>query len=133
MVEVGNIPSKNQHTEFRMNVKTMLDKKDLTIKFILATGAGGQNVNKRKTGVRIVHKPTGIMVKCTTHRTQGMNKKAALERLEEKLAKLNHVDKPRIKTTEVIRTYNKKRNEVHDKRTGNIKPYEDVLNGDIDF
>ena len=111
-----------------------LDKKDLKIQFILATGAGGQNVNKRKTGVRIVHKPTGFMVKCTTHRTQGMNKKAALERLEAKIAKSLEVEPERYKTSDrVIRHYNKPKNRVKDVRTGNIKPYQDVLNGDIDF
>lgn len=111
----------------------MIDKKDLTIEYMLSTGAGGQNVNKRKTACRIVHLPTGIMVKSTKHRTQGKNKKAALAILEEKLVELYHVDKPRITTTKVVRVYNKKRNTVLDKRTGNIKPYQDVLDGDIDF
>lgn len=111
----------------------MIDKKDLTIEYMLSTGKGGQNVNKRKTACRIVHIPTGITVKATKQRTALANKKAALKRLEEKLAEMNHVDKPRIKTTEVVRVYNKKRNEVLDKRTGNIKPYQQVLDGDIDF
>ncbi len=61
---------------------------ELKIEFARSGGAGGQNVNKRETAVRVVHIPTGLSVHADRERTQEANRQAALELLAGKLYKL---------------------------------------------
>ena len=58
---------------------------EIQFQAIRAQGSGGQNVNKVETAVRIVHKPTGVAVRCTQERSQLQNKEKALVILKAKL------------------------------------------------
>ena len=73
-------------------------EEDLEITHFKGSGPGGQNRNKRFTGVRVKHLPTGVVALATERRSQGQNLSAALERLQERLERLFHKPKPRRAT-----------------------------------
>jgi len=81
---------------------------ELSITHLKGSGPGGQNRNKRMSGVRVEHLPTGIVVVATERRSQQQNLSAALERLNEKLRRLVFRPKKRIKTKATISSQKKR-------------------------
>ena len=62
-----------------------LNLADLDITAMRAGGPGGQSVNKTSSAIRVIHKPTGEMVHCQIHKSQGKNRETALKLLRARL------------------------------------------------
>ena len=95
-------------------------KKDFRVDTFRAGGKGGQNQNKRDTGVRITHIETGLSAESREHRTQYQNKVAAFKKLAALICE--HYDdqeqRERYGSTKVIRTYHEPDDRIVDHDTG---------------
>lgn len=73
-------------------------ERDCTVEFFIASGPGGQHRNKVETGVRLVHKPSNMMVTATERRSQYANREAAFTRMAARLEALQRPVTPRKAT-----------------------------------
>ncbi len=127
------------------DVEINIPASDINIDVYKSAGAGGQNVQKNATAVRITHLPTGMVVACQDERSQLQNKQRAMSILKARLYEIEEgkrqeeeaaTRRSQIGTgerSEKIRTYNYPQNRVTDHRV-NISSYNlnGVLDGDID-
>ena len=118
---------------------------DIEMQVFRSSGAGGQHVNKTSSAVRLIHKPTGMVVECQQERSQFQNRDKAMQILR---SRLYEAEQQRVSSqwseerrsqvgtgmrNERIRTYNFPQGRLTDHRIGlTLYKLEDVMNGDLD-
>jgi peptide chain release factor 1 len=126
-------------------IELNINPDDLKMEFFHSRGAGGQNVNKVTTAVRITHLPTGVMASCQDERSQVRNRMKAMAVLRARLLDLEQrkqsesMDKERRmqvgsgQRAEKIRTYNFPQNRVTDHRiSSSFHNLQQILDGELD-
>lgn len=127
------------------DVDVDIDEKDLRVDTYRSGGAGGQNVNKVSSAIRITHIPTGIVVACQQERSQHQNRAKAMAFLRAKLYEMEAEKQRREREntrksmvgsgdrSEKIRTYNYPQGRITDHRIGfTTYRLQEVLDGDVD-
>ena len=122
-----------------------LRPEDIEMQVYRSSGAGGQHINKTSSAVRLIHRPTGIVVACQEERSQFQNRERCMMMLSSKLYQL---EQERIESAvsserrsqvgsgmrnEKIRTYNYPQGRVTDHRIGlTLYQLDSILNGGLD-
>ncbi len=126
-------------------IEVEISPADVQMETMKSTGAGGQHINKTESAVRILHKPTGIVVECQEERSQFKNREKALKMLRARLYDLqNRAQNDKIAKerrdqvgsgdrSERIRTYNYAQNRVTDHRIAlSLYCLDKLLDGDLE-
>ena len=127
------------------DIDVHIEAADLEIETYGPSGPGGQHMQKNATAVRIIHKPSGLVVSCENQRSQTQNRLQAMAVLRARLYDIeqqkmtSEIDQERRsqvgtgERSEKIRTYNYPQNRVTDHRIGmSVYHLENVLDGDLD-
>ena len=127
------------------DIEVEINMADVQVDTYRSQGAGGQNVNKTESAVRMTHKPTGVVVSCQTEKSQIQNREICMQMLRAKIyAKLQEEQEAKIgserrlkvgtgERSEKIRTYNYPQNRVTDHRIGfTIQKLDRVMEGELE-
>ena len=127
------------------DVEIDISDDDLDVSFVRSSGPGGQHVNKTSSCVRIVHKPTGITVRCQDEKSQQANRKKAMKvlraRLYDRFLSEQQQERDALRKSQVgsgdrnerVRTYNFPQDRITDHRIGlDVFGIENLLMGDCD-